>query len=299
MGVGGAIGRRCPHPHTGELDADQRSQIGQHLGQLRGDAEALQAHPQRLHHAKQQRGKIAADGRPLAELVGGKGHKAGPGGHIIDKHIGGAEAHDSASHAGKNAPQKHRTHSQAVDIDAQRGHGGGVFAHGTNPQAPCGSMQQILHDRHRQQTQIDAGWVAAEHGARYGDAGEQGNIHGLKALHPRGDAGGVPQGAHQHIGKARAEEVEADADYDLLAVAVNGQHPEDQRQKCTGGAAAQQPYPRAARIVRAHGGEKPAEEHGALNADVDDTRPLADGAGQSAQCNGCGQPDGRGKKVGK
>ena len=126
-----------------------------------------------------------------------------------------------------------------------------------------------------------------------------GNIHGLKTLNPRGDAGGVPQGAHQHIGKARAEEVEADADHDLLAVAVNGQHPEDQRQKCTGGAAAQQPYPGAARIVRAHGGEKPAEEHGALNADVDDTRPLADGAGQSAQCNGCGQPDGRGKKVGK
>lgn len=127
----------------------------------------------------------------------------------------------------------------------------------------------------------------------------RGNIHGLKALHPRGDAGGVPQGAHQHIGKARAEEVEADADHDLLAVAVNGQHPEDQRQKCTGGAAAQQSYPRAARIVRAHGGEKPAEEHGALNADVDDACPLADGAGQSAQCNGCGQPDGRGKKVGK
>ncbi len=44
-----------------------------------------------------------------------------------------------------------------------------------------------------------------------------------------------------HIGKARAEEVEADADHDLLAVAVNGQHPQDQRQKCTGGAAAQQP----------------------------------------------------------
>lgn len=104
---------------------------------------------------------------------------------------------------------------------------------------------------------------------------------------------------HQHIGKARAEEVEADADHDLLAVAVNGQHPQDQRQKYTGSAAAQQPYPGAARIVRAHGGEKPAEEHGALNADVDDTRPLADGAGQSAQCNGCGQPDGRGKKVGK
>lgn len=40
MGIGGAIGRRRPHPHTGELDADQRSQIGQHLGQLRGDAEA-------------------------------------------------------------------------------------------------------------------------------------------------------------------------------------------------------------------------------------------------------------------
>lgn len=108
------------------------------------------------------------------------------------------------------------------------------FRHGTNPQAPCGSMQQILHNRHRQQTQIDAGRVAAEHGARYGDAGEQGNIHGLKALNPRGDAGGVPQGAHQHIGKARAEEVEADADHDLLAVAVNGQHPQDQRQKCTG-----------------------------------------------------------------
>lgn len=160
-------------------------------------------------------------------------------------------------------------------------------------------MQQILHNRHRQQTQIDAGRVAAEHGARYGDAGEQGNIHGLKALHPRRDAGGVPQGTHHHIGKARAEEVEADADHDLLAVAVNGQHPQDQRQKCTGGAAAQQPYPRAARIVRAHSGEKPAEEHGTLNADVDDTRPLADGAGQSAQCNGCGQPDGRGKKVGK
>ena len=127
-----------------------------------------------------------------------------------------------------------------------------------------------------------------------GMRGEQGNIHGLKALNPRGDAGGVPQGAHQHIGKARAEEVEADADHDLLAVAVNGQHPQDQRQKCTGGAATAA-LPRGCPYSKSHGGEKPAEEHGALNADVDDTRPLADGAGQSAQCNGCGQPDGRGR----
>ena len=31
--------------------------------------------------------------------------------------------------------------------------------------------QEILHHRHGQQSQIDAGWVAAEHGAQHGNVG--------------------------------------------------------------------------------------------------------------------------------
>ena len=171
MGIGSAVGRRCAHAHTGELDADQRCQIGQHLGQLRSHAEALKPHAQRGHHAEQQRGQIPAYRRPLTELVGGKGHEAGAGGHVVDKHVGGAEAHDGTRHTGEHAAQQHRPQPQAVDVDAQGGHGGGILAHGADAQAPGGAAQEILHHRHGQQSQIDAGWVAAEHGAQHGDVG--------------------------------------------------------------------------------------------------------------------------------
>ena len=121
----------------------------------------------------------------------------------------------------------------------------------------------------------------------------------MEALHPGGDTGGIPQGAHQHIGKAGAEQVQADADDDLLAVAVDGQHAQDQGQKRAAGTAAQQTHPGTAGIVGAYGGQKAAEDHGALDADVDDAGPLTDGAGQGAKGDGGGQPDGGGEKVGK
>ena len=272
---------------------DDGDQIGSHGGEIAGDI-VLQAQAQRVDEAEEQGGQKYDEGIAPAEDDAGKGHVATGGGHVLGEHGQIAKGQMRARHTGQNTADHAGEAFHFLGAFAAGGEGIGILAGGPQMHAHGGLVDESPQDQHQGPAHVHQQGVPGEQLPQHGNVPDQGQVDGGQG-HQRGIgecALDLKHGAQKEYRQAAREDVQGNADDELIAAELDDEYIVEQaQQNAAEDGQTQSGDPAAEEIAAQHRKER-ADEHHAVDTDVGHVHMLGHQAAHGRQHHGSGGTQG-------
>ena len=265
--------------------------IRQHDQELVGEgreAVGLNSQLQRLRQGEQQRAAQHAHRAPAAEVHQRDGDEAAAANQRIGEDLRIAHGQIRAGKRGHRATKRQRLISGLAHVNAHGVRRAGEGAAGTNLEAPRGLEEDVVHNRHHQEREVDHRVAAKEHLAHDRQIAQDRDTDGIDACNALRAADEM---AIQGTGEARAEELQTDAGDALRRAELDDNDAEEQAEQRAHDSGGRQACDvhipgdgiRAADQIRNEHAHECAHAHDALAAEVEDAAALVDRLAQRRQ----------------
>ena len=246
-------------------------------------------------HAAEQIGAEHDAARPPGrENHQRQGDPAAPGGHVLDPHRRIDERKIGPADAGHRAAERHREIADADHRVADRVRGVVGFADRAEHEAAAGAVQEPGHRGDQREGQIDQRVVAEQHRADERSVAEAGDRELRQGVQRRADIVLPEQRAEPD-----PENGEGEPGGDLVGDEAQSQKPEEERERRAGQRAGGGPGIEAAGSRGDRKGAHRADQHHALDAEVEDPgflgHQLAEGREQQRRRRGDHRDQDRGR----
>ena len=246
------------------------------------DTSVAQVRAQGIGEAEGERADGHAPGRPAHHDDDDQGDEAPPGGDGRLEHADQRRGDGGAAEAGQQAREQRgdRPHPDHVDAAGERRVR--VLAHGPHLEAEDRPLRHPPHDRHQPEGQPRHPTVGEERLAQERDVRQAGDVDLAEDVHLAALAAQRRGEAEDVAGEADAQDRQPEADHDLVGVQADAQPHHQQRQRRAGQGARQQAQGDArldGHVQRREG----ADDHEALQTDVQHAGPLGDGLAQGGE----------------
>src|SRR6266511_3457434 len=274
-------------------DGEHRRRHPRQIGSApRNDAQRLPREDRGRDHPVQERPTHHAVRTPRTEVDQGDGDEPLSLGQILleDAELQGKRR---PRQAGQHVPQDDRGVSDESHAHPEAVGGGGGLTHGLDLDPVGGAVEDKGEQRHECKGQVHQCVVAKQHLAHQGEVSQQWDLKGGER---RDGPGGAHQFLEQEVADAQAEEIHADAADALFSLQRDAHDPCEHSHYDADDYPDEHGQPQAASLEDGEVGPESAEQHHAVDAEVQDAASLSHGLAQRCQEERGGQPDPRGRR---